>query len=97
MAEIFAFVNPKGGTGKTTACISIAGFLANSNKMVLIVDIDPQADAMGADRNHTGDGPGPILCKGSAEIMGATIRPESRGKGPDTFLGLELTIDGKEG
>jgi energy-coupling factor transporter ATP-binding protein EcfA2 len=27
-AELIAFANHKGGTGKTTSCISIAGFLA---------------------------------------------------------------------
>ncbi len=45
MAECIAFVNHKGGTGKTTSCISIAGFLAKNNHKTLVVDFDPQANA----------------------------------------------------
>ncbi|HHT9138193.1 MAG TPA: ParA family protein [Candidatus Wunengus sp. YC60] len=44
-AECIAFVNHKGGTGKTTSCISIAGFLAKNNYKTLVVDFDPQANA----------------------------------------------------
>ncbi len=40
-----AFVNYKGGTGKTTTCLSVAGFLAKEGHKVLVVDFDPQADA----------------------------------------------------
>jgi chromosome partitioning protein len=48
-----AFVHHKGGTGKTTACINIAGYLVKMGKKVLIVDLDPQANAtagLGIDR-----------------------------------------------
>lgn len=45
MAECIAFVNHKGGTGKTTSCISIAGFLAKNGYKTLVVDFDPQANA----------------------------------------------------
>ncbi len=45
MAECIAFVNHKGGTGKTTSCISIAGFLAKNGCKSLVVDFDPQANA----------------------------------------------------
>lgn len=44
-AECIAFVNHKGGTGKTTSCISVAGFLAKDGHKTLIVDFDPQANA----------------------------------------------------
>lgn len=44
-AECIAFANQKGGTGKTTSCLSIAGFLAKNNAKVLVVDFDPQASA----------------------------------------------------
>jgi len=49
-----AFVHHKGGTGKTTSCINIAGWLAKMNKQVLVVDLDPQGNAtsgLGVDRN----------------------------------------------
>ncbi len=39
------FSHHKGGTGKTTTCLNIAGFLALAGKRVLVVDADPQANA----------------------------------------------------
>lgn len=45
VAECVAFANRKGGTGKTTSCLSIAGYLAKSGSKVLVVDFDPQANA----------------------------------------------------
>jgi len=44
-AECIVFANTKGGTGKTTSCLSIAGYLAKSGSKVLVVDFDPQANA----------------------------------------------------
>ena len=40
-----AFSHHKGGTGKTTSCLNIAGFCEKSGKRVLVVDCDPQANA----------------------------------------------------
>jgi chromosome partitioning protein len=42
---IITFAHHKGGTGKTTSCLNIAGFLVKSGKTVLVVDVDPQANA----------------------------------------------------
>ena len=44
-AQCIVFANHKGGTGKTTTCLSIAGCLAGSGYKVLVVDFDPQASA----------------------------------------------------
>lgn len=44
-AKYISFANHKGGTGKTTSCISVAGWLAKWGKKVLVVDFDPQANA----------------------------------------------------
>ncbi|MDP6763972.1 MAG: ParA family protein [Planctomycetota bacterium] len=40
-----AFVNQKGGCGKTTAAVHLAGALAAVGERVLLVDLDPQAHA----------------------------------------------------
>ncbi|MBU3999771.1 ParA family protein [Patescibacteria group bacterium] len=42
-----AFTHHKGGTGKTTACINVAGWLAKLGNRVLVADLDPQG--MGLD------------------------------------------------
>jgi chromosome partitioning protein len=44
-ADCIAFANHKGGTGKTTSCLSIAGYLAKSGSRVLVIDFDPQGNA----------------------------------------------------
>jgi len=44
-AQCVAFANHKGGCGKTTSCLSVAGYLAKSGSKVLVVDLDPQANA----------------------------------------------------
>lgn len=42
---ILTFAHYKGGTGKTTSCLSVAGFLAKAGKTVLVVDLDPQGNS----------------------------------------------------
>lgn len=42
---ILTFAHHKGGTGKTTTCTNVAGFLAAAGARVLVVDVDPQANA----------------------------------------------------
>jgi chromosome partitioning protein len=43
---IIAFIHQKGGVGKTTLSINVAGTLAKSGKRVLYVDADPQGSAL---------------------------------------------------
>lgn len=52
--KIIAFVHHKGGTGKTTSCLNVAGWLVKMGKKVLVVDLDPQGNStagLGVDRS----------------------------------------------
>lgn len=59
MTRIYSLVNQKGGVGKTTTTINLGSYLAQHGQRVLVVDLDPQANAtscLGVDKRGVQSG-----------------------------------------
>lgn len=56
-----AFINQKGGVGKTTLAINVAGCMARQGLKILLVDADPQSSALDWAGARTGDSPFSII------------------------------------
>ncbi len=66
MARIYTIVNQKGGVGKTTSAINLGAYLGYYGQRVLLVDIDPQANAtssLGIDKNTVRSGSYEVLIR----------------------------------
>jgi chromosome partitioning protein len=89
VSRVYAFVNQKGGVGKTTTTISLAACFAAQGQRVLMVDLDPQANAtscLGVDKRRVQRGTYEILigaCPPAAAILqneqlGLSLIPSSQ-------------------
>src|SRR5512147_791547 len=59
MACVYTLVNQKGGVGKTTTAVNLAAYLARFGQRILVVDLDPQANAtscLGVDKSTVAGG-----------------------------------------
>jgi chromosome partitioning protein len=100
-------VNQKGGVGKTTTAINLGAYLAQLGQRVLIVDIDPQANAtssLGVDK-HTvnggtyealmGGAPAPALVLQNPRLKLAILPASPSLAGAEVELVNELGREGK--
>jgi chromosome partitioning protein len=77
MPRVLAVVNQKGGVGKTTTAINLAGALAEEGYRVLCVDMDPQANltaGLGINLNTVERSMADVLADGRA-TMPEIVRP----------------------
>jgi len=107
MSEIIAVCNQKGGVGKTTTAINLSTYLALSGKKILLVDIDPQANAtsgLGLDKKTVEEGTYQFLLEEaspekvikSTEIAGLSLVPSNEDlMGAEVELVSEMGREGK--
>jgi chromosome partitioning protein len=77
MTRTLVIANPKGGVGKSTAVMNIAVALAERDRRVLLIDLDPQAGltaAFGIDPYGVPRGTYAVLMHGEA-LWDQTLRP----------------------
>jgi chromosome partitioning protein len=79
MTHLYALVNQKGGVGKTTTAINLSAYLAQLGQRVLLVDLDPQANAtscLGIDKRKVERGIYEVLMDDTAPAEALLFNPK---------------------
>ncbi|HKL12390.1 MAG TPA: AAA family ATPase [Halanaerobiales bacterium] len=90
MARKIAIVNQKGGVGKSTTAINLGASIAESDREVLIVDVDPQGNATSGLGLEKGDLKNSIY---DALINDTDLNEIIQPTGHDNFYILPANID----
>lgn len=90
MGKIISIVNQKGGVGKTTTSINLGAYLAHFGKRVLLVDVDPQANAtsgLGVDHSKVEKGIYDVLM-GDCSVSEVILKTKQ-----DNFFLIPATVN----
>ncbi len=78
MGRIYTLVNQKGGVGKTTTAINLSAYLAYYGQRVLLIDLDPQANAtscLGVDKRAVKSGTYDVIIGASPALPNILHNP----------------------